>query len=65
MEALDIMCHVNIISGQKLVDGKPLSGPERLTLVMVDSFQGWYGQAMRKNKGNVEKMSSSETMAIL
>ena len=31
---------------------------------MVDSFQVWYGQAIRNNKGDVERMSS-ETMAIL
>ena len=31
---------------------------------MVDSFQVWYGQAIRNNKGDAEKMSNA-TMAIL
>ena len=46
------------------MNGKPLSGPGRLTLAMVDSFQVWYGQALRKNKGNTDRMST-ETKAIL
>lgn len=46
------------------MDGKPLSGPGRLTLAMVDSFQVWYGQALRKNKGDTNRMST-ETKAIL
>ena len=55
---------MGLFTGQKLSDGKLLSGPGRLTLAMVDSFQVWYGKAIRNNKGDVEKMSS-ETMAIL
>lgn len=50
--------------GQKLMDGKTFSGPGRLTLSMVDSFQVWYDQAPRKNKGNTDRMST-ETKAIL
>lgn len=46
------------------MDGKPLSGPGKLTLAMVDSFQVWYGQALRKNKGDTNRMST-ETKAIL
>ena len=55
---------VYFIAGQKLSDGKPLSGPGRLTLAMVDSFQVWYGQAIRNNKGDADKMSDA-TLAIL
>ena len=44
--------------GQKLMDGKTFSGPGRLTLSMVDSFQVWYDQAPRKNKGNTDRMST-------
>ena len=44
--------------GQKLMYGKTLSGPGRLTLSMVDSFQVWYDQAPRKNKGNTDRMST-------
>lgn len=50
--------------GIKLADGKGLQGPGRLTLARVDAMQGFYGEAIRQNKGNPEAMSRC-TLAIL
>ena len=57
--------HSNIlISGNKLSDGKPISGKGRLTLARVDTFQAFYGKAIRENKGDAKAMSKATT-AIL
>lgn len=45
--------------GQKLVDGKSLSGKGRLTDAVIDSFQVYYGKAIRENTDNVDKMRSA------
>ncbi|GFX96895.1 uncharacterized protein TNCV_1996271 [Trichonephila clavipes] len=42
--------------GIKLSDGKNISGRGRLTLKEVDSFQHYYGLAIRKNLSSVEDM---------
>lgn len=57
------MC-VFIFTGQKLEDGKSLSGKGRLTHERIDKFQVFYGSAIRKNKGDVASMSQA-TKAIL
>ncbi|KAK3703836.1 hypothetical protein QZH41_012449, partial [Actinostola sp. cb2023] len=50
--------------GKKLADGKGLSGAGRLTLARVDTFQNFYGRAIRYNKHDAKAMSKA-TMAIL
>lgn len=50
--------------GQKLSDGKSLSGRGRLTHKVIDSFQVFYGIALRTHKGNLSQMQQA-TQAIL
>ena len=50
--------------GKKLSDGKGIQGRGRLTHEHIDSFQVFYGRALRSNKGNSTAMSQA-TMAIL
>ncbi|XP_014670060.1 PREDICTED: uncharacterized protein LOC106811052 [Priapulus caudatus] len=50
--------------GEKLSDGKGLTGAGRLTHKAIDSFQTFYGKALRQNKGDVAAMSIA-TKAIL
>ena len=50
--------------GKKLVDGKGLGGRGRLTMQAVDSFQVYYGIALRLNKGDPAAMGRA-TYAIL
>lgn len=42
--------------GMKLVDGKPLSGKDRLTDKFNDQVRIYYGNAIRSNKNSVAKM---------
>ncbi|GFV88933.1 hypothetical protein TNCV_4507071 [Trichonephila clavipes] len=41
--------------GQKLSDGKPLCGRNRLTEAEIDRLQAYYGLAIRRNLSSVEK----------
>ncbi|KAK3745837.1 hypothetical protein QZH41_004305 [Actinostola sp. cb2023] len=50
--------------GKKLADGKGLSMASRLTMARVDTFQNFYGRAIRDNKHDAKAMSKA-TMAIL
>ena len=38
--------------GKKLIDGKTFGGRNRLTDVQINSFQLYYGMAIRNNRGN-------------
>lgn len=49
----------NKMRGQKLSDGKSLSGRGRLTDAVIDSLQVYYGKAIRENTEDVEKMRSA------
>lgn len=42
--------------GQKLSDGKPLSGKNRLTEAEIDRIQTYYGLAIRRNLSSVQDM---------
>ena len=52
------------MKGRKLHDGKTLFGKGRLTKVRIDSWQNYYGRAIRNNKGDLEGMQNA-TWAIL
>ena len=56
--------HFILLIGQKLSDGKGVQGVGRLTQARIDSFQVFYGRAIRSNKGNPIAMSGA-TKAIL
>ena len=43
-------------AGKKLADGKQLTGKGRLTNKLINSFQVFYGMAIRKNKGDALAM---------
>lgn len=51
-------------TGKKLEDGLGLGGRGRLTIARIDTFQNFYGKAIRDNKGDAAKMSQA-THAIL
>ncbi|XP_070579536.1 uncharacterized protein [Ptychodera flava] len=55
---------VDQYKGQKLSDGKGLTGRGRLTRSLINSIQIFYGMALRNNKGNAKAMSES-TKAIV
>lgn len=59
-----ILMHINLLTGQKLSDGKGISGKRRLTSTRIDTMQNFYGMALRKNKGNAKEMAQA-TRAIL
>ena len=40
----------------RLADGKFVSGKGRLTDVMINRIQNYFGQCIRKNKGNLQGM---------
>lgn len=54
----------NFILGRKLGDGKGLSGKGRLTQKRMNAIQNFYGQAIRRNKGDAKAMAQA-TRAIL
>ena len=41
---------------QKLSDGKPIGGRNRLTGARIDSLQHYYGEAVKKHAGNIDDM---------
>ena len=45
--------------GQKLSDGKGVSGRGRLTDKLNDKMQNYYGKAIRQNKGDLQSMKNS------
>ncbi|GFX03860.1 uncharacterized protein TNCV_4677651 [Trichonephila clavipes] len=45
--------------GQKLSDGKPLCGRNRLTEAEIDRLQAYYGLAIRRNLSSVEDMQQA------
>lgn len=45
--------------GQKLSDGKGLGGKGRLTDVVIDQMQSYYGNAIRNNSQSVEDMTEA------
>ena len=49
---------------KKLSDGKCIGGKGRVTSVKIDTFQSFYGLAIKSNKGNSEAMSKA-TLVIL
>ena len=42
--------------GQKLVDGKTIGGARRLSDSLINSLQNYYGDAICRNKGDLESM---------
>ena len=53
------------IAGRKIHDGLPLNGKGGgLTIAKIDTIQSFYGQCIRRNKGDAEKMSK-QVWAIL
>ncbi|XP_065069807.1 uncharacterized protein LOC135694862 [Rhopilema esculentum] len=49
---------------KKLGDGKTIGGRGRLTEKLIDKMQNYYGLAIRKNKGNLDRMAN-DTLAGL
>ena len=47
------------MKGKKLSDGKTIGGRNRLTDNLIDSFQRYYGKALRQNKGNLANMQKA------
>lgn len=45
--------------GKKLSDGKTIGGRNRLTDNLIDTFQRYYGNALRKTKGNLPGMQKA------
>ncbi|GFT20847.1 uncharacterized protein TNCV_941931 [Trichonephila clavipes] len=45
--------------GQKLSDGKPLCGRNRLTEAEIDRLQAYYGLAIRRNLSSVKDMQQA------
>ena len=51
--------------GQKLADGKTIGGARRLTDSLINSLQNYYGDAIRRNKGDLESMVKSIQATLL
>ena len=51
--------------GQKLADGKTIGGAGRLTDKVIDSLQNYYGDAIRRNKGDVQAMMKAVQASLL
>ena len=51
--------------GQKLADGKTIGGAGRLTDKTINSLQNYYGDAIRKSKGNVQGMMKAVQATLL
>ena len=47
------------MKGKKVSDGKTIGGRNRLTDNLIDSFQRYYGKALRQNKGNLPNMQEA------
>ena len=46
----------NSYKGQKLSDGKPINGKNRLTTKIIDTLQNYYGMAIRSNTDSLVNM---------
>ena len=44
------------MKGKNLEDNRPVGGRDRLTDVIIDCIQNYYGQAIRNNMNNIESM---------
>ena len=51
--------------GQKLSDGKTIGGAGRLMDSRINSLQNYYGDAIRRNKGNLEAMIKAVQASLL
>ena len=51
--------------GQKLEDGKTIGGVGRLTDALINSLQNYYGDAIRRNKGDVGGMMRAVQASLL
>lgn len=51
--------------GQKLADGKTIGGAERLTNKVINSVQNYYGDAIRKRKGDMKAMMKAVQATLL
>lgn len=47
------------LKGKKLADGKTIGGRNRLTDNLIDTFQRYYGKALRQNKGDLPGMEKA------
>ena len=47
------------LAGQKLSDGKPISGSGRLPDRMIDLLQTYFGKAVRENTGDLQRMAKA------
>ena len=51
--------------GQKLSDGKTIGGAGRLTDRLINTLQNYYGDAIRRNKGDLEQMMKAVQASLL
>ena len=51
--------------GQKLLDGKTIGGAGRLTDNIINSLQNYYGDAIRRNKGDLNGMMKAVQATLL
>lgn len=51
--------------GQKLSDGKTIGGAGRLTDALINSLQNYYGDVIRRNKGDLDKMIKGVQATLL
>ena len=51
--------------GQKLSDGKTIGGAGRLTDALMNSLQNYYGDVIRKNKGDIDAMVKGVQATLL
>ena len=51
--------------GQKLSDGKTIGGAGRLTDALMNSLQNYYGDVIRKNKGDIDGMVKGVQATLL
>ena len=55
----NLRSYKNKSKGRKLSDGGTIGGRGRLTDAVIDTFQNYYGSAIRTNLGNKEEMKSA------
>ena len=51
--------------GQKLADSKSIGGAGRLTDALINSLQNYYGDVIRRNKGDVNSMMKAVQASLL
>ena len=51
--------------GQKLADGKTIGGSGQLTDKVINSLQNYYGDAIRRNKGDLQAMMKAVQATLL